>query len=70
MGKKKKLWLIPLIASGVVIIAIAAIPLSMMFQIKSNQKELKKSFSLREINQIKEESFYPLNEVKHPSTEY
>ena len=43
MGKKKKLWLIPLIASGVVIIAIAAIPLSMMFQIKSNQKELKKS---------------------------
>ena len=40
-----------------------------MFQIKSNQKELKKSFSLREINQIKEESFYPLNEVKHPSTE-
>ena len=69
MGKKKKLWLIPLIASGVVIIAIAAIPLSIMFQIKSNQKELKKSFSLREINQIKEESFYPLNEVKHPSTE-
>ena len=69
MGKKKKLWLIPLIASGVVIIAIAVIPLSMMFQIKSNQKELKKSFSLREINQIKEESFYPLNEVRHPSTE-
>ena len=30
---------------------------------------MKKSFSLREINQIKEESFYPLNEVKHPSTE-
>ena len=69
MGKKKKLWLIPLIASGVIIIAIAAIPLSMMFQVKSNQKELKKSFSLREINQIKEESFYPLNEVKYPDTE-
>lgn len=69
MEKRKKLWLIPLIASGVVIIAIAAIPLSMMLQIKSNQKELKKSFSLREINQIKEESFYPLNEVKYPDTE-
>lgn len=69
MSKKKKLWLIPLIASGVVIIAIAAIPLSILLQVKSNQKELKKSFSLREINQIKEESFYPLNEVKYPSAE-
>ncbi len=65
---KKRYWLIPLIAGGVILVALAAVPLSMFLQIKTNQKELKKSFTLRELEEIKENSFISLNDVKYPET--
>ncbi len=65
---KKRYWLIPLIAGGVILVAIAAVPLSVLLQIKSNQKELKKSFTLREMEEIEENSYLPLNKVTYPDT--
>ncbi len=65
---KKRYWLIPLIVTGVVIIAVAAVPLAALLQIKSNPKELKKSFTLRELEEIKENSYMPLNKVNYPDT--
>lgn len=65
---KKRYWLIPLITGGVILVAIAAVPLSVLLQIKSNQKEMKKSFTLRELEEISENSFMSLNDVKYPET--
>ncbi len=65
---RKRYWLIPLIVTGGVLIAIAVVPLAMTLQVKTNQKELKKSFSIREIEEIKENSYLPLNKVTYPDT--